>query len=328
MAPPPAVGVGAAALGPPFGAGLLCPVGEDTDGVAAPPGLSGDGAAGGGGAEFLAWPPGSREVPEGQSALVRPDPCRLSPRVSRAARSPVVRLGTRRSWSRDWWAVRSRVGVPVVSPPVRRGAMVAWSGALAVSGEEPSRADPDEPPERPDESRPPDESCCAPDAPSEPREERREESDTLRSASDEPDEEPVEEPGPALTAVRVPEAASSGVVAASSCTPTRTPPEPPDEKSGAEFDAGSDDDEPNEEDEDDESDENAEARPGSSDVGAAMGAAPSIGGGASRPGSATAAQGCATTAPPVADTAARSRPETRVARREDIRGVIEGSSSI
>lgn len=88
MAPPPAVGVGA---------GLLCPVGEDTDGVAAPPGLYGDGVTGGGGTEFLALPPGSREVPEGQSALVRPEPCRLPPRVSRAARSPVARLGARRS---------------------------------------------------------------------------------------------------------------------------------------------------------------------------------------------------------------------------------------
>ncbi|GGO15886.1 hypothetical protein GCM10010116_31940 [Microbispora rosea subsp. aerata] len=74
--------------------------------------------------------------------------------------------------------------------------------------------------------------------------------------------------------------------------------------------------------------ESDETSAGSLDVGAAGKAAPSTGGGVSLPGSATAAQGCATTAPPVADTAARSRPETRVARREDIRGVIAGSSSI
>ncbi|WP_189105065.1 hypothetical protein [Microbispora bryophytorum] len=117
---PPAVGVGAAAaLGPPFGSGLLSAPGadmalimgpllavgtgpwgaggEDTGGVAVPPGVAGGGVAGRGGAELSArLLPVCREVPAGRSALVRPDrwPCS---RVSRVTRPPVAELRPWRS---------------------------------------------------------------------------------------------------------------------------------------------------------------------------------------------------------------------------------------
>ncbi|MEZ0074265.1 hypothetical protein [Planotetraspora sp. GP83] len=60
----------------------------------------------------------------------------------------------------------------------------------------------------------------------------------------------------------------------------------------------------------------------------APGTTSSRGGGISTLGSAMAAQGWAMIAPVVADTAASRRPETRVARREEMRGVMDGSSSI
>ncbi|OPG07105.1 hypothetical protein B1L11_31585 [Microbispora sp. GKU 823] len=64
MGPLLAVGVG------PCGAD-----GEDTGGAAVPPGVYGDGVAGGGGAEPSAWPlpPVWPEVPVDRSPLVRPD---------------------------------------------------------------------------------------------------------------------------------------------------------------------------------------------------------------------------------------------------------------
>ncbi|MEV1205204.1 hypothetical protein [Microbispora rosea] len=259
-------------------------------------------------------PAGSRDSREGRSEL--PAESRDAPDEPPEEREPALSAVcvSGASFSAAFPAPRGALPAPSGSWRARFGAIVVWSGVFAVSPEGPSPAEPDESPV------PRDDSCSAPEAPSEPREERREASEESRAASG----ELAEEPEPALTSVRVSEAVSSGVFAASSCAPARTPPEPPDEESGAEPDAESD----AEPDDDDESDEDDMAPPGSSEVGAARGAAPSIGGGASRPGSATAAQGCATTAPPVADTAARSRPETRVARREDIRGVIEGSSSI
>ncbi|WP_182900599.1 hypothetical protein [Microbispora sp. H10830] len=101
VAAPPAVGFGAdAAPCPPFGAGFPCPTGaarafvmgpllavatgpcgadgEGTGGVAVPPGVSGDGVAGGGGAEPSARPspPAWRDMPIRRSSLLPPDPWR------------------------------------------------------------------------------------------------------------------------------------------------------------------------------------------------------------------------------------------------------------
>ncbi|MGI5153943.1 hypothetical protein [Microbispora sp. CA-102843] len=51
--------------------------GEDTGGVAVPPGVYGDGAVGGGAEPSTRPLPVWREVPTGRSALVWPDPRRV-----------------------------------------------------------------------------------------------------------------------------------------------------------------------------------------------------------------------------------------------------------